>query len=432
MRCKQATICGMTLVDYFPRTVDSQLEGLLRAAGAVVVEGPKACGKTRTARRLAASEVRLDVDEDARQAALVAPEIVLAGETPRLIDEWQTVPRLWNALRGEIDERGAPGQFLLTGSAVPADDETRHTGAMRIARMRMRPMSFFESGISDGSISLAALLDGAQVAPGTSSLTIPELAVELAIGGWPSSRAQGLALADALQAVRGYVDQVRRTDIQRVDGVERDPERVLRLMQSLARNVATPVSNRTLATDTAGPTGSPIDRDTVASYLTALERIFVIEDQPAWSPHLRSSWQLRTSPKRHFVDPSLALAALRTTSERALAETRYFGFLFESLVVRDLRVYAQSADAEVRHYKDNRDLEIDAVVQAADGRWAAFEVKLGVEWIDQAAANLKLFARQIDTQATGRLGALAVIVGQGYAYTRDDGVAVIPIGMLGP
>jgi predicted AAA+ superfamily ATPase len=422
----------MNATQYIPRTVDSQLAQLLRAAGGVIVEGPKACGKTRTARQFAASEVRLDVDEDARQAALAAPGIILPGETPRLIDEWQTVPRLWNALRDEIDERGAPGQFLLTGSAAPADDETRHTGAMRIARMRMRPMSLFESGTSDGSISLADLLAGNTVTPGSSSLTITDLAVELAVGGWPSIRAQGLATDDALHAVRGYVDQVRRTDIQGIDGVDRDPERVLRLMQSLARNVATYVENKTLAADTAGPTGSPIDRDTVGSYLRALERIFVIEDQPAWAPHLRSKWQLRTSPKRHFTDPSLAIAALRITPERALRETRYFGFLFESLTVRDLRVYAQAADAEVRHFKDNRDLEVDAIVQAADGRWAAFEIKLGVEWVDQAAENLKLFAKQIDTEATGPRGALAVIVGHGYAYTRDDGVAVIPIGMLGP
>jgi predicted AAA+ superfamily ATPase len=293
-------------------------------------------------------------------------------------------------------------------------------------------MSLFESGTSDGSISLADLLAGNTVTPGSSSLTITDLAVELAVGGWPSIRAQGLATDDALHAVRGYVDQVRRTDIQGIDGVDRDPERVLRLMQSLARNVATYVENKTLAADTAGPTGSPIDRDTVGSYLRALERIFVIEDQPAWAPHLRSKWQLRTSPKRHFTDPSLAIAALRITPERALRETRYFGFLFESLTVRDLRVYAQAADAEVRHFKDNRDLEVDAIVQAADGRWAAFEIKLGVEWVDQAAENLKLFAKQIDTEATGPRGALAVIVGHGYAYTRDDGVAVIPIGMLGP
>jgi hypothetical protein len=412
--------------EYIPRAVDTQLEGLLRAAGAVVVEGPKACGKTSTARRLASSEVRLDVDDDARAAAAVAPQIIFAGDTPRLIDEWQIVPKIWNALRAEIDDRGAPGQFLLTGSAVPVDDETRHTGAMRIVRMRMRPLSLFESGLSNGLISLAGLLDGSPVTPGQSALTIPELAVELAVGGWPSIRAQGLATEDAVQAVRGYVDQVRRTDIQRVDGVDRDPERVLRLMQSLARNVATYVDNTTLAADTA------LDRETITRYLDALERIFVIENQPAWAPHLRSRWQLRTSPKRHFVDPSLALAALRTSPERALRETRYFGFLFESLAVRDLRIYAQAADAEVRHYKDNRGLEVDAVVQAADGRWAAFEIKLGLEWVDEAADSLKLFAKQIDTEATGPGGILGVIVGQGYAYTRDDGVAVIPIGLLGP
>jgi predicted AAA+ superfamily ATPase len=422
----------MSASAYLPRTVDSELERLLRAAGAVVVEGPKACGKTRTARRFAASEVRLDVDLDAQAAALVEPRVILTGETPRLIDEWQTVPKLWNAVRAEIDDRGRVGQFLLAGSAVPADDETRHSGAGRFARLRMRPMSFYESGASDGSVSLAGLLGGEPVGGASSELTIPELARELAIGGWPSIRVQRLSTEDALEAVRGYVDQIRRTDIQGADGVDRDPERVLRLMQSLARNVSTLVDNKTLAADTAGDAGGPIDRETVGSYLRALERIFVIEDQPAWAPHLRSKWQLRKSSKRHFTDPSMAVAALRTSPERVLREMNYFGFLFESLVVRDLRIYAQSADAEVRHFKDNRGLEVDAIVQAADGRWAAFEVKLGVEWVDQAAENLKLFAKQIDTAATGPLGALAVIVARGYAYTRDDGIAVIPIGALGP
>jgi predicted AAA+ superfamily ATPase len=433
VRNDHATICGISALPYIPRTADAQLERLLRAAGAVVVEGPKACGKTRTARQVAASEVLLASDENAQTAARLNPALLFPGETPRLLDEWQTVPKLWNALKDEVDRRQAAGQFVLTGSAVPVDDLNRHTGAMRIVRLQMRPMSLHESGMSDGSVSLAALLDGEPVAPGSSPLTISQIAIQIGVGGWPSIHAQKLAPADALEAVRGYVDQVRRTDIQRVDGVARDPDRVLRLMQSLARNVATYVDNKTLATGTANPAGGQLDRDTVGDYLRALERMFVIEDQPAWAPHLRSKWQLRSSPKRHFTDPSMALAALRSTPERALNEdTRYFGFLFESLTVRDLRIYAQAADAEVRQYRDNRGLEVDAVVQSADGRWAAFEVKLGTAWIDDAAENLKLFAKQIDTDATGKMGALAVIVGEGYAYTRPDGIAVIPVGMLGP
>ena len=232
--------------------------------------------------------------------------------------------------------------------------------------------------------------------------------------------------------IRGYIDEIRRTDIRRVDGVRRDPERVLRLMQSLARNVSTYVADTTLAADTAGTGGQPLDRDTVADYLNALKRLFVVEDQPAWTPHLRSRYQLRSSPKRHFVDPSLAVAALRITGERALRDIKLFGFLFESLVVRDLRVYAQAVDAEVRQYRDSRDLEVDAVVQAADGRWAAFEVKLGSGRVDEAADTLETFAKQMDPGSTGEPATLGVIVSEGYAHMRDDGVAVIPIATLGP
>jgi uncharacterized protein len=417
---------------YLSRIVDSQLQQLLRAVGAVVIEGPKACGKTVTARQLAASEVLLDVDENARAAAELDPRLILAGDTPRLIDEWQTVERLWNQVRREVDDRGVPGQFILTGSAVPADDATRHSGALRIARLPMRPMSLFELGRSSGRVSLSALLDGVPVKPEAADMTVTEIATEIAVGGWPALRARRAEPAEAMLSVRGYIDEIRRTDIRRVDGVRRDPERVLRLMQSLARNVSTYVADTTLAADTAGTGGQPLDRDTVADYLNALKRLFVVEDQPAWTPHLRSRYQLRSSPKRHFVDPSLAVAALRITGERALRDIKLFGFLFESLVVRDLRVYAQAVDAEVRQYRDSRDLEVDAVVQAADGRWAAFEVKLGSGRVDEAADTLETFAKQIDPGSTGEPATLGVIVSEGYAHMRDDGVAVIPIATLGP
>lgn len=416
---------------YHKRVVDEQLLGLLQAVGAVVIEGPKACGKTATARQVATSEVLLDVDEDARRAASVDPSLVLAGSTPRLVDEWQLEPMIWNRLRREIDERGRPGQFILTGSAVPPDEITRHSGAGRLARLRMRPMSLYETGGSSGDVSLATLLAGEStsvIAPARRSVI--DLATEICVGGWPGLRTS--TPPQAIAAVRGYLDEIRRTDIRRVDGVRRDPTRVLRFLQSLARNVATYMADTTLAADTSGDDTDPLKRQTIAEYRDALERLFVIEDQPAWAPHLRSRYVLRSAAKRHFVDPSLAVAALRSTPERILGDMNLFGFLFESLVIRDLRVYAQANDADVFQYRDSSGLEVDAIVQAADGRWAAFEVKLGGGQVEQGAATLTRFARQIDTSKSGKAATLGVITGTGYGYRRDDGISVVPISALGP
>lgn len=414
---------------YRPRIVDVELRDLLAASGAVVIEGPRACGKTSTARQVAASEVLLDVDDAARQAVALDPSLVLAGPTPRLFDEWQIEPGIWNHLRRAVDQRERPGQFILTGSAVPADDITRHTGAGRLARLHMRPMSLFETGHATGSVSLGSLLDGTMPRSPNVELPLADLAQRLSVGGWP-----GLLHLDVRAsqlALRSYLDEVRRVDLSRVDGKQRDPEKVGRLLRSLARNVATQAAATTLAAD-AGGDGGPVDDDTVRDYLAALERLMVVEDQPAWSPHLRSKSILRRAPKRHFVDPSLAVAALRATPDRLLTDLNLLGLLFESLVIRDLRVYAQAADARVYHYRDNTDLEVDAVVEAADGRWAAFEVKLGPGRIDEGARALLQFSERVDTAACGTPGILAVIIPGGYGYRRDDGVAVIPVGALGP
>lgn len=414
---------------YQPRVVDNELRMRLESTGAVVIEGPKACGKTETARQVARSEVRLDVDANARAAAAIAPNIVLAGAVPRLIDEWQIEPAIWNHVRRAIDDRQQAGQFILTGSAVPADDITRHTGAARITRLRMRPMSLFETGHSTGTISLKTLLtSGPKLCPDP-KLTIEDVATRVAVGGWPSLLAR--TVPQALLAVRDYLDEIRRVDISRVDNVRRDPDRVGRLVASLARNVATSVSMSALARDTGGADG-PLKDDTVREYLAALDRLMIIEDQPAWAPHLRSRSILRTAPKRHFVDPSLAVAALRATPTRLLGEIQWLGFLFESMVVRDLRIYAQANDAMVRHYRDNTGLEVDAIVETAAGEWAAFEVKLGQKQIDDAAAHLLTFARRVDTTARVRPATLGVIVATGYGYVRADGVAVVPIGALAP
>jgi len=419
----------MPPASYLPRVVDAELAELLRAHGAVVVEGPKACGKTATARRQARSEVLLDVDANAAQAAAIDPGLILPGERPRLIDEWQLQTAVWNHVRRVVDAEHEPGLFILTGSAVPSDDATRHTGAGRFGRLRMRPMTLFESGVGSGQVSLARLLDGESTQAPDVGIGVPDLAEELVRGGWPGFRR--LELPAATRAVRDYLEQIRRTDISAVDGVRRDPERVRLVLQSVARNTATQATLTSIAKDTAAA-GARMKDDTVAEYLLALTRLMVIEDQPAWTPHLRSSHRLRSTPTRHFVDPSLAAAALRATPQTLLADLNTLGLLFESLAIRDLRVHAQASDAEIAHYRDSGGLEVDAIVSADDGRWAAFEVKLGssAEVLDEAARNLRTFAERVDTDTRGEPAALGVVVGSGYGYVRPDGIHVIPIAAL--
>jgi len=415
-------------LDYRPRVADAELAARLAATGAVVIDGPRGCGKTETARQAAASEVRLDVDDEARAAGLLAPALLLDGDRPRLIDEWQLVPAIWNQVRREVDATGGrPGQFILTGSAVPTDDVTRHSGALRFSRLRMRPMSLAEAGYSTGDISLKDLLDGAEPRAVDPGLTINDLAERITVGGWPNL--QDRTIDEALIALRGYLDETRRVDLVRVDGIGRDPENVARVLRSLARNVATGASAREIAADVGGAEG-PIDHHTVLAYLAALSRIFVVEDLPAWSPGLRSRTILRGAPTRHFVDPSLAVAALGTTPDRLLRDVETLGFLFESLVVRDLRIHAQALDGSVFHYRDSTDLEADAIVECRDGAWAAFEVKLGQGGIDRAAESLLRVAARVDPAKHGKPAVLGVITGWGYGYRRPDGVAVIPIGAL--
>lgn len=414
---------------YTPRVVDDELRSRLAAMGAVVIEGPKFCGKTVTARQVAKSEVLLDLDLDARQAAAVDPTLILDGPTPRLFDEWQVEPGIWNAVRRAVDDTEDVGRFILTGSAVPPDDETRHTGSGRFARLRMRPMSLFETGHSNATVSLEALLDGQSSRCPDPGLSIDDLAARITVGGWPAL--QGLQVNDARRAVRDYLDGITRTDISRVDGKARDPGNVRRLLASLSRNIATHVSARTLAADVSGSDG-PMKYETVLDYLDALTRLMIVEDQPAWAAHLRSKARVRSAPKRHFVDPSLAVAAMAATPSRIAKDLNLLGFLFESLVVRDLRIYAQHSDAQVLQYRDAYEVEVDAIVEAADGRWAAFEVKLGGKLIDDGAETLKRFARAIDTAKCGEPAVLGVITGSGYGYVRDDGIAVIPIASLAP
>jgi hypothetical protein len=419
------------IAKYLPRIADSLLERKMHSSGAVLVTGCKWCGKTRTASQLAKSILYMqDVDKwrTWQHIADTQPSMLLRGETPRLIDEWQMAPVLWDAVRFEVDRRNIPGQFLLTGSAVPRDNIVQHTGTGRIAKMLMRPMSLYESKESTGEISLKALFDSSEVPTMvTSHLAIDDILYAICRGGWPASLS--MPREYALDVARNYVDALVEEDVSRVDGVERNPQRVNTLLRSLARNVATMATNSTIMQDMAASESS-MTAPTLDSYMNALRRIFVVEDVPAWSPSLRSKTVLRTSAKRHFVDPSIAAAVLRITPERLLQDFNTFGFLFESLCTRDLRVYAQANDGEVYHYRDKSGLEADLIVALRDGRWAAVEVKLGNKQIEEAATHLLALKEKVNTEKMGEPSFLMVLTGGEVGYQRQDGVWVVPLGCL--
>ncbi|MXZ29629.1 MAG: ATP-binding protein [Acidimicrobiia bacterium] len=416
---------------YRPRVADAEVERALRASPAVLIEGPRACGKTWTGRRHARSEVPFDSVFAHRLAAQVAPMEVLDGPVPRLLDEWQLAPDVWNAMRRACDDRGRKGQFVLTGSADPPDATTRHTGTGRIMRVRMRPMSLYESGESSGRVSLGELLEGGSASSPESPGGLRDLVAVACRGGWPGLLDD--APEDAQRQIRAYLDEICRTDISRVDGIGRDPAGVRRLLASLARNVATEATLKTLAADLAGGEGT-LHPTTVKSYLSALSRLFVVEDLPAWRPHLRSRAALRSAPKRFFADPSLAVASLRSTAGELMADLNYFGLVFESLVRRDLSVYAQAIGWEVSHYRDSAGLEADMVLTSLDYRgWAAVEVKLGgVALVEQGAATLRKLRQRIDIDRMGEPRKLVVITAGGYGFEYPDGVAVVPITALAP
>jgi len=415
---------------YLSRIADKLLDTALQASGAVLIEGPKWCGKTRTAKERAASSLFMqDPDYTAAylKAADAKPSLLLRGETPRLIDEWQLAPVLWDAIRFAVDERGVTGQFILTGSAVPMDNAVRHSGTGRISRMLMRPMSLYESLESSGDVSLKALFDGNNNTEGFSTLTIERLAYALARGGWPASVGEHDDIA--FKRVYDYVDAVINIDVSKVDEVEKSPSRIRALMRSLARNVSTMANMATIRKDIAG-NEQTISEKTIASHLNALRRIFVVEDLPAWHPALRSKTALRTSPKRHFVDPSIATAVLRVTPDSLLDDFNTFGFLFESLCIRDLRVYAQALDGEVFHYRDKSGLEADAIIHLKDGRWGAIEMKMGSKEIENAAKNLKTLREKINLDKMREPSFLMVLTGTELAYRREDEVNIVPIGCL--
>lgn len=420
----------MEQANYLHRIGDSVLQRELEASGAVLIEGAKWCGKTSTARQAARSILYMQDPDKAdayRTMADTKPSLLLKGATPRLIDEWQMAPVLWDAVRFEVDRRGTLGQFLLTGSAVPTDGATAHTGTGRISRMLMRTMSLYESLESNGSVSLKELFDGRTDIESTSNLTIEQIACAICRGGWPAAvKHKGPA---ALRMATNYVEAVIHMDVQRVDGVEKNPERVRTLLRSLARNIATLATAQTIKADVEA-NDMTISEKTLTGYLNALRRIFVVEDLRAWQPSLRSKTAIRTAAKRHFVDPSIATAVLRASPESILEDFETFGFLFEALCTRDIRVYAQANDGEVFHYRDKTGLEADMIISLHDGRWAAVEVKLGNRQIEEAAAHLLKLKERVDTERMGEPSFLMVMTGGEFAYRREDGVLVVPVGCL--
>ena len=417
--------------NYLNRISDQKLSHLLRAMGAVLIEGPKWCGKTRSAEEVARSVLYLQDPDTTKANKLMAqskPSLLLEGETPRLLDEWQVAPELWNAVRFIVDKRRLKGQFILTGSVIPERTDDMHTGTGRIARMKMRTMSLYESGDSNGEISLSALFDGNNNMEGRSGLTIEKLAFVINRGGWPAV-ARETDEKIALTVSADYVEAVANEDISKADGVEKNPDRVKALMRSISRNISCEARTSTILSDLAANDES-LSQATVDQYVAALKKIFVIEDLPAWSAKLRSKTAIRTTSKRHFTDPSIAAASLRATPKRLLSDFNTFGFLFESLCIRDLRIYTESIDGSVYHYRDRNGLEIDAILQLADGRWGAVEIKMGAGEIEDAAENLLKLRKIIDTEKMNEPSFLMVLTGTEYAFQLKNGVWVVPIGCL--
>lgn len=419
---------------YRNRVVDAILQEKLEGKGAVLIEGPKWCGKTTTAEQIAKSVLYMDDPQSKEQnvnMAALNPKRLLNGETPRLIDEWQIAPKLWDAIRFEVDHRDDLGQFVLTGSAVPPDTkEITHSGTGRFSWLMMRPMSLYESGESTGEVSLSRLFEGKDEVDGESKLDLERIAFLICRGGWPRS----IDMRDkiALNQAIDYYDAVVHSDINRADGVEKNPERVKRLMRSLARNQGQQIANTAIAADIAANNESTINQETVASYISALKKIFVVEDMPAWNPNLRSKSAIRTSDTRYFVDASIAAAALGIGPNDLINDLNTMGFLFETMCVRDLRVYAEALGGSVYHFRNKAGLECDAVVHLRNGSYGLIEIKLGGEkLIREGVETLTSLTESIDTSKMKEPAFRMILTAADqYAYRREDGICIVPVGCL--
>ena len=422
--------------EYKQRIADKILEKKLKGKGAVLIQGPKWCGKTTTAEQQAKSILYMANPEDKEQNLSLAelnPGLLLAGEAPKLIDEWQIVPKLWDAIRFEIDHRNLEGQFILTGSSAPADmHDVTHTGTGRFAWVTMRPMTLFESGESNGSVSLSDLFNHKFKANALNDLSFEDVAYLCCRGGWPRSifMEKDVALDQAFD----YYDAVVNSDISRVDNVSRNPERVKLLMKSYARNIGSQATNETIKKDITNNDSFSLDTDTVFSYVNALKKIFVVEESMAWNPNLRSKTAIRTSETRYFVDPSIGTAALGLGPGDLISDLNTYGLIFENLCVRDLRVYAETLNGSVYHYRDSSNLECDAVIHLRDGKYGLVEIKLGGDkLVKEGVENLIKLQQKIDTSKMNNPAFLMVLVAKGkYAYQQENGVYIVPIGCLKP
>lgn len=423
----------MTQTEYLPRLIDQQVETYLQTFGAVCIEGPKWCGKTWTSAHHSKSAIYIGDPAgnfQNRQLAELSPELVLEGDTPRLIDEWQEVPPLWDAVRYKVDQTSVRGQFILTGSATPNHKGILHSGAGRIGRLRMRPMTLYENGGSSGQVSLEALCQGKLTPVMTGEVSLETLVDAVVRGGWPGSL--GLSLAQAALLPLEYLHAIINDDVYRIDGIKRDTAKMRLLLRSLARNESTTATNRTLVRDIKAVDDADIDANTVASYLDIFRRLFLIDDQPPFVANIRSSVRLKQAEKRHLCDPSLACALLGATPASLIGDLETLGFLFEALCERDLRIYAESFGGQLYHYQDYKGQKVDAVIERPDGQWCAIEIKLGAGQIDAAAANLLKLRAQIADEPQGKPPVVcAVVCGMANAaYKRPDGVFVVPLTAL--
>lgn len=414
---------------YVNRISDSELQLKIESSGALLIRGIKACGKTESAKQFAKSIIQLDQDEQVSLLMETAPKRLLLGETPRLIDEWQEYPKIWNYVRHEVDNRKETAQFILTGSSNPDEEVKMHSGAGRFTILEMRTMSWQELGISSGKITLRSLFEKKDITIQDHSTDLEFIIERLIIGGFPALIGKNMAQASLINGA--YVQLLADVDMSRVSNIKRDPIKVRSLLRSFARNISTIVDLTTIELDIRNNEMKDLSRPTLYDYLDTLERLMIIENQPAWNTHIRSSYQLRKSPKRHFADVAIAVAALGLDKESLLNDLKFVGFLFESLAIHDLRVYAQANDAKVYHYRDSSGLEVDAIVLKQNGEWCAFEIKLGIGQIEEAAQNLKRFSSNLENNNIEKLKSLNIITGTGISYTRNDGINVISLASLG-
>jgi hypothetical protein len=415
---------------YISRVVDSEIDELMEIMGAVLIEGCKWCGKSTTGSFHAKSIIEFqnpDRKQEFEDIKNTKPSLFLNGEKPRMFDEWQMYPVVWDSVRTDVDHSGLKGQYILTGSAKPSEGETMHTGTGRISRVLMRPMSLFESGESTGEVSFKDILDGKDI-NGVSKLSLEDLASIIVRGGWPA--AIEVKSNAKYRFAQEYVKSLIHEEVKQIDGVERNPEKMQSVLRSLSRNISTQVSNATLEGDIKNTFDDEISRPTLNDYINTLEKLFVIENVNATNLNFRSKYALRTKPKKYFVDPSIATAILDIKPNDLINDLRMFGFIFESLCMRDLKIYTQNYGGDISFYRDEKGFEVDAILRTGSGKWGAIEIKLGAGLVDEAANNLLKFKEKVDTEKCGKPSFLMVLTGTNYSYRREDGVYVVSIGTL--